>query len=150
MSKMNSNRLRGEAATLKERWTEKKALSTTSSVSNRSRNRCAPKKKPPPAPAIGKKRRKLRYGKLAEIEQSLTAANHEIEQKSGNALLKEEIDEEDIAKIVAKWTGIPVARMLEGEVQKLINMEARSNSASLGRIRLWRLSRTPFAAIAPV
>ena len=75
----------------------------------------------------------LRYGKLAEIEQALTAANHEIEQKSGNALLKEEIDEEDIAKIVAKWTGIPVARMLEGEVQKLIHMEARLEQRVIGQ-----------------
>ncbi len=75
----------------------------------------------------------LRCGKLAETEQALAAANHEIELKSGNALLKEEIDEEDIAKIVAKWTGIPVARMLEGEVQKLIHMETRLEQRVIGQ-----------------
>jgi len=66
----------------------------------------------------------VKYGKMAEIEANLEAANHDLEAiKSGSPLLKEEIDEEDIAKIVAKWTGIPVSRMLEGEVQKLIHME---------------------------
>ena len=49
-------------------------------------------------------------------------------QKS-DALLKEEVDEEDIAEIVAKWTGIPVAKMLEGEVQKLVQMEERLRAA---------------------
>ncbi len=45
------------------------------------------------------------------------------QSRADRPLLKEEIDEEDIAKIVAKWTGIPVSKMLEGEVQKLIHME---------------------------
>ena len=51
----------------------------------------------------------------------------------GRRFLKEEIDEEDIAKIVAKWTGIPVSRMLEGEVQKLIHMEARLHERVVGQ-----------------
>ncbi len=77
---------------------------------------------------------KLKYGRLAEIETNLTAANHDLEAiKSGSALLKEEIDEEDIAKIVAKWTGIPVARMLEGEVQKLVHMEDRLHDRIVGQ-----------------
>ncbi len=76
---------------------------------------------------------KLRYGRLAEIEQNLVSANRDIELKAATALLKEEIDEEDIAKIVAKWTGIPVARMLEGEVQKLISMETRLEQRVIGQ-----------------
>ncbi len=76
----------------------------------------------------------LKYGKLAEIERSIETANHELESiKSGTPLLKEEIDEEDIARIVAKWTGIPVARMLEGEVQKLIHMEGRLHERVVGQ-----------------
>jgi ATP-dependent Clp protease ATP-binding subunit ClpC len=69
-----------------------------------------------------------------EIERALQSANHDLEAiKSGAALLKEEIDEEDIAKIVAKWTGIPVSRMLEGEVQKLIHMEERLHERVVGQ-----------------
>ena len=68
----------------------------------------------------------LKYGKLAEIERDLALATIELESiKSGSALLKEEIDEEDIARVVAKTTGIPVSRMLEGEVRKLITMVGR-------------------------
>jgi ATP-dependent Clp protease ATP-binding subunit ClpB len=76
----------------------------------------------------------LRYGKLAEIERELESANHALESiKSGSPLLKEEIDEEDIAKIVAKVTGIPVSRMLEGEIQKLVHMETRLHERVVGQ-----------------
>jgi len=76
----------------------------------------------------------LKYGKIAEIERNIEAANHDLEAiKSGSPLLKEEIDEEDIAKIVAKWTGIPVSRMLEGEVRKLIHMEERLHERVIGQ-----------------
>jgi len=50
-------------------------------------------------------------------------------------MLKEEVDEEDIAKIVSKWTGIPVARMLEGEVKKLVEMEQRLRERSSARMQ---------------
>jgi ATP-dependent Clp protease ATP-binding subunit ClpB len=57
----------------------------------------------------------------------------------GSALLKEEIDEEDIAKIVAKWTGIPVSRMMEGEIQKLVHMEERLKDRVIGQEEAVRL-----------
>ncbi|MEK7363746.1 MAG: AAA family ATPase, partial [candidate division NC10 bacterium] len=68
----------------------------------------------------------LRYGTLLELEKRLGAENARLAelQKSGK-MLKEEVDEEDIAETVAKWTGIPVTRLLEGEVQKLVGMEER-------------------------
>jgi ATP-dependent Clp protease ATP-binding subunit ClpB len=68
----------------------------------------------------------LRYGTLLELDKRLEAENARLAdlQKSGK-MLKEEVDEEDIAKTVAKWTGIPVTRLLEGEVQKLVKMEER-------------------------
>ena len=50
-------------------------------------------------------------------------------------MLKEEVDEEDVAKIVSKWTGIPVSKMLEGEVKKLVTMEDRLRSASSGKTK---------------
>jgi ATP-dependent Clp protease ATP-binding subunit ClpB len=68
----------------------------------------------------------IRYGKLVELEKKLTQANAKLEglSKSGR-MLKEEVDEEDVAKIVSKWTGIPVTKMLEGEMAKLVKMEER-------------------------
>ena len=63
-------------------------------------------------------------------------------------MLKEEVDEEDVARIVSKWTGIPVSKMLEGEVKKLISMEERLRRASSGRTRLWSASPTLFAGRA--
>src|SRR5262249_15938968 len=52
---------------------------------------------------------------------------------SANRMLKEEVDEEDIARIVSKWTGIPVSKMLEGEVKKLVQMEARLRERVVGQ-----------------
>ena len=77
---------------------------------------------------------RLKYGTLAEIDkkmQAQTARLAEI-QKSGS-LLKEEVDEEDIAEVVGKWTGIPVSRLLEGEVQKLLKMEDRLHQRVVGQ-----------------
>ena len=63
----------------------------------------------------------LKYGKLLELEKQLKACQSK--DKSENKLLKEEIDDEDIANVVSKWTGIPVNKLVESEKQKLVNME---------------------------
>src|SRR5262245_16193118 len=66
----------------------------------------------------------LRYGKLQELENQLKEANSRIEEmQQSERMLKEQVDEEDIARIVAKWTGVPVSKMLESEIEKLIHME---------------------------
>ena len=66
----------------------------------------------------------LRYGKLVELNKSLETANSSLaELQKDSKMLKEEVDEEDIAEVVAKWTGIPVSKLMEGEVEKLIRME---------------------------
>ena len=68
----------------------------------------------------------IRYGKLAAAEKELKAAQDRLaELQKDHPMLKEEVGEEEIAKIVSKWTGIPVGRLLEGEVEKLIHMEER-------------------------
>jgi ATP-dependent Clp protease ATP-binding subunit ClpB len=68
----------------------------------------------------------LRYGILHGLEQRLEAENARLAERPGEGrLLKEEVDEEDVAEVVAKWTGIPVTRLLEGEVRKLVAMEDR-------------------------
>ncbi|HYR88996.1 MAG TPA: ATP-dependent chaperone ClpB [Terriglobia bacterium] len=66
----------------------------------------------------------IRYGRLQELDRQLKEANARLEQVQQNErMLKEQVDEEDVARIVAKWTGIPVTKMLESEVQKLVRME---------------------------
>src|SRR5579864_4201863 len=76
----------------------------------------------------------IRYGKLATVEREIAAAQKNLEevQKNGG-MLKEEVDEEDIAKLVSKWTGIPVGRLLEGEAQKLVTMESRLRQRVIGQ-----------------
>ncbi|PYR86928.1 MAG: ATP-dependent chaperone ClpB [Acidobacteria bacterium] len=66
----------------------------------------------------------IRYGKIQELERRLKTANTRLDEVQQNErMLKEQVDEEDVAKIVAKWTGIPVTKMLESEIQKLVRME---------------------------
>jgi ATP-dependent Clp protease ATP-binding subunit ClpB len=69
---------------------------------------------------------KLRYGTLRELDGKLAEAEkHLKEVQTQGALLKQEVDAEEIAEVVARWTGIPVSRLLEGEMQKLLHMEER-------------------------
>jgi ATP-dependent Clp protease ATP-binding subunit ClpB len=76
----------------------------------------------------------IRYGKLAAAEKELKAAQENLERlQKGRPMLKEEVGEEEIAKIVSKWTGIPVGRLLEGEVEKLVHMEERLRQRVLGQ-----------------
>jgi ATP-dependent Clp protease ATP-binding subunit ClpB len=77
---------------------------------------------------------RLKYGELREIEQKIQAAEARLKSMQGEgALLKEEVDAEEIAAIVARWTGIPVSRLLEGETQKLIHMEERLHQRVVGQ-----------------
>jgi ATP-dependent Clp protease ATP-binding subunit ClpB len=66
----------------------------------------------------------LRYGELPRLERELSSEEQHLEKKQGESrLLKEEVDEEDIALVVSRWTGIPVTRLMEGELQKLLRLE---------------------------
>ncbi len=78
---------------------------------------------------------RLRYGEVVQLEKELEQANLQLDelQGSGGALLKEEVDEEDIAEIVSRWTGVPVSRMMEGEIQKLLQMERRLHERVIGQ-----------------
>ena len=75
----------------------------------------------------------IRYGLIRNTEEELNKVTAQIDSKSGHRMLKEEVDEEDVARIVSKWTGIPVSKMLEGEVKKLINMEERLRLRVIGQ-----------------
>jgi ATP-dependent Clp protease ATP-binding subunit ClpB len=77
---------------------------------------------------------RLRYGTLRDLEQQLADGETRLKQlQAGERLLKEEVGAEDIAQIVAKWTGIPVSRLLEGEVEKLLRMEERLHRRVVGQ-----------------
>jgi ATP-dependent Clp protease ATP-binding subunit ClpB len=82
----------------------------------------------------------IRYGKLVALEKQLAAVNAKLEgmEKAGR-MLKEEVDEEDVARVVSKWTGIPVSKMLEGEVAKLMQMEDRLRLRVVGQDEALRL-----------
>jgi len=73
----------------------------------------------------------LRYGTIPELEREIAAAEERTQGETG--FLKEEVDSEDVAAVVAKWTGIPVSRLMEGEVEKLIHMEERLHRRVIGQ-----------------
>ena len=76
----------------------------------------------------------LRYGSMVELEKKLEADRARLDelQKAGRTL-KEEVTEEDVAEVVAKWTGVPVSKMLEGEMQKLVRMEENLRTRVIGQ-----------------
>ncbi len=76
----------------------------------------------------------IRYGKATEAARRLEAANQALaELQKEQRMLKEEVDEEDIAEVVSRWTGIPVSKMLEGEKEKLVDMETRLGARVVGQ-----------------
>jgi ATP-dependent Clp protease ATP-binding subunit ClpB len=77
---------------------------------------------------------RLKYGEIPKLQGELDAKNNElVNLQKEHRLLKEEVDDEDIARIVSRWTGIPVQKMLEGEVQKLLKMEERLHARVVGQ-----------------
>ncbi len=75
----------------------------------------------------------LKYGTLVELESQLKQKETQLASEKADQLLKEEVDEEDIAEVVARWTRIPVSRLLEGEVEKLLSMEDRLRKRVVGQ-----------------
>jgi ATP-dependent Clp protease ATP-binding subunit ClpB len=75
----------------------------------------------------------IRYGLLRQAEDEINKLTAQMDGKGKPRMLKEEVDEEDVARIVSKWTGIPVSKMLEGEVKKLVNMEERLRQRVVGQ-----------------
>ncbi len=76
----------------------------------------------------------LQYGQIPELERKLAAEQSKLaELQRDGVMLKEEVGEEDVAEVVAKWTGVPVSKMLEGEMQKLVAMEERLRNRVIGQ-----------------
>jgi ATP-dependent Clp protease ATP-binding subunit ClpB len=77
----------------------------------------------------------LRYGRIPELERTVSEQEAKLAElhRDGGSMLTEEVTEEDVAEVVSKWTGIPVSRLMEGEVQKLIHMEERLHDRVIGQ-----------------
>jgi ATP-dependent Clp protease ATP-binding subunit ClpB len=76
----------------------------------------------------------LRYGRLAGLERQLEADEERLTAKQGQSrLIKEEVDEEDIAEVVSRWTGVPVSKLLEGEIQKLLHLDEELHKRVVGQ-----------------
>jgi ATP-dependent Clp protease ATP-binding subunit ClpB len=132
-------RLRGEAAVLKERWNRERAAIGRVRELKEELDRTRQEEEKASRAGDWEKAAQLRYGKLAQVEKDIQSAEQELESVKENALLKEEIGEDDIARIVAKWTGIPVTRMMEGEIQKLVQMPERLKDRVVGQDEAVRL-----------
>ena len=126
--------LRAESALLREKWLrEKKLIDEVKRVKEeienlRTEQESAARDGDLAAAA------EIRYGKLAAAEAELAAATRRLECRRGESpLLRGEVVEEDIARIVAKWTGVPVARMLQGELEKLVRMDEALKEKVIGQ-----------------
>jgi ATP-dependent Clp protease ATP-binding subunit ClpB len=77
----------------------------------------------------------LRYGRIPELEKTVAEQEAKLAElhRGGGSMLTEEVTEEDVAQVVSKWTGIPVSRLMEGEVEKLIHMEERLHDRVIGQ-----------------
>jgi ATP-dependent Clp protease ATP-binding subunit ClpB len=76
----------------------------------------------------------IRYGTLVELQNELNAQNEKLKElQKDQMMLKEEVDEDDVAEVVGKWSGVPVSRMLEGETEKLLQMEERLKQRVVGQ-----------------
>jgi ATP-dependent Clp protease ATP-binding subunit ClpB len=128
-------KLREDSSGRKARWqAEKEAISKIRKLKEQIEQLKAEEQRYERAGELAKVA-EIRYGKIAQAERELAAAQERFAamQNSGTPMLKEEVDEEDIAKLVAKWTGIPVGRLLEGEAQKLVHMEGRLRQRVVGQ-----------------
>ncbi len=77
---------------------------------------------------------RLKFGTIPELERALAQAQDDLDrEQQTRRMLKEEVDEEDVAEVVSTWTGVPVSRLMEGEVQKLVHMEERLHDRVVGQ-----------------
>ena len=127
-------RLREDSSARKARWqAEKLAISKIRKLKEQIEQLKAEAERYERAGELAKVA-EIRYGKIAQAEAEAQKAQDQFSAMQKTArMLKEEVDEEDIAKLVSKWTGIPVGRLLEGEAQKLVHMEDRLRQRVVGQ-----------------
>jgi ATP-dependent Clp protease ATP-binding subunit ClpB len=126
--------LREQASQLQARWqTEKEAITHLQNVKERIEQTRLDIERAERHNDLEKAAR-LRYGDLRDLEAQRAEGERRLKDLQGQgALLKEEVDAEEIAQVAARWTGIPVARLLEGEMEKLVHMEDRLHQRVVGQ-----------------
>jgi ATP-dependent Clp protease ATP-binding subunit ClpB len=126
--------LKEESSQLRTRWeTEKQAIESVQSVKERIEDTKTAVEQAERRADLEEAAR-LRYGTLRELESQLEQGEARLaELQADGRMLKEEVDAEDVAAVVASWTGIPVSRLLEGEIEKLLKMEERLHHRVVGQ-----------------
>jgi ATP-dependent Clp protease ATP-binding subunit ClpB len=123
--------LREQAASMTARWQAEKEAHTAVATAGEELTRAREELERAQRDADLERAAELRYGRIPELEARLAEAEARSDHDAG--FFKEEVDAEDVAEVVARWTGIPVSRLLEGEVEKLIHMEERLHRRVVGQ-----------------
>ncbi len=126
--------LKEKSSQLKAQWQNEKAAINATSILNEQLEQAKLEQEQAQRTGDLNLAAQIQYGRIPELQRKITAAQKESQQTAGHQrLLNEEVTDEDIAKIVSSWTGIPVTRMLEGERQKLVKMEERLGRRVVGQ-----------------
>ena len=126
--------LKEESGQLRARWQQEKAQITEVSSLKEEIEGVRQEIEAAERQADYERAAQLKYGRLVELERDLQDKDaHLAELQKSGMLLKEEVDDEDIGEVVSRWTGVPVSRMMEGELQKLVHMEERLRDRVVGQ-----------------
>ncbi|KGA05527.1 MAG: chaperone protein ClpB [actinobacterium acAcidi] len=125
------NGLQGEVDIMKKHWeSEREAISAIRTLKEELENlRSSVERETDLSVAA-----EIRYGRIPEVDRRIDQATQHLDKlQSTQRMLKEEVDAEDIAEVVSKWTGVPVSKLLEGEMHKLVNLEAHLHQRVIGQ-----------------
>ena len=127
------SKLQAEAKDMNARWEQEKGYVAT--IQNEKANIEQMKREAEIAEREGNygKVAEIRYGRLQQAEANIKAAQEALHAMQGDSLIKEEVDEDDIAEIVARWTGIPVTKMMQSEREKLLHLEEELHKRVVGQ-----------------
>ena len=125
--------LKERAAKIKSQWQDEKAAINAASIINSKIDEARRDQEAAERAGDLSAAAEIQYGRIPDLESKLVAAEEAIKGQNGDRLLNEEVTEEDVASVVAAWTGIPVNRMMEGERQKLVRMEERLHERVIGQ-----------------
>jgi ATP-dependent Clp protease ATP-binding subunit ClpB len=124
---------REQSAQLKARWQNEKASINAISILNSQLEEARRQQEAAQRAGDLNLAAQIQYGRIPDLQKKLADLDKQFSQREGKRLLNEEVTEEDIARVVAAWTGIPVSRMLEGEREKLVKMEERLKKRVVGQ-----------------
>ena len=126
-------RERGDA--MKAQWDREKEIVQAIRATREEQERLGPEIEEATRAGDYQRASELQYGTARELEERLAQLDEQLRElkSTGTVLLKEEVDADDIADVVARWTGVPVSRLLEGETEKLLHMEERLHSRLIGQ-----------------